>query len=93
MNCTLEELATSLTMPTFLVLYKACKFVPFSFLKGREAIIVNIMRALNIDLSGSKLSCAIEAIDCHKEALAVGLLQPTSCGEQLTALGVHICAF
>ena len=38
-NCsTLEELATSLTMPTFLVLYQACKFVPFSFLKGREAI-------------------------------------------------------
>ena len=73
MNCsTLEELATSLTMPTFLVLYQACKFVPFSFLKGREAIIANIMRASNIDLSETELSCAIKAIDCQEESLAAG---------------------
>ena len=73
MNCsTLEELATALTLPNFIVLYQACKFVPYSFLNRRETVIANILRASNIDLSGSKLSYAIKAIDCHEETLVVG---------------------
>ena len=48
----LEELATALTLPNFIVLYQACKFVPYSFLNRRETIIANILRASNVDLSG-----------------------------------------
>ena len=65
---TLEELATSLMM------YQACELLPLLFLKGREAIIVNIMKASNVDLIGSKLSRAIKVIDCYEESLAVGAL-------------------
>lgn len=68
----LEELATALTLPTFLVVYQACKFVPHSFLKRREAIIENILKAAKVSLGESKLSSAIKAIDHNKESLHVG---------------------
>ena len=71
MNCsTLEELATALTLPNFIVLYQACKFVPYSFLNRWETIITNILRASNVYLSGSKLSYAIKTIVTRK--LVVG---------------------
>ena len=69
-SSSLEELATALTLPTFLV-YQACKFVPNSFLKRREAIIENILKAAKVSLGESKLSSAIKAIDRNNESLHV----------------------
>ena len=59
-------------LPTFLIVYQACKFVPHSFLKRREAIIENILKAAKVSLGESKLSSAIKAINRNKESLHVG---------------------
>ena len=73
MNCsTLEELATALTLPTFILLYQACKFVPYSFLNRLENIIANILRASNVDLSGQSYPMQSKPLIVTRKLLVIG---------------------
>ena len=44
-DCSLEELVADLSLPTFVLLAQACRFVPHCYLHRRQDIIMNIVRA------------------------------------------------